>query len=96
MGDGGGATTPTPGVRHRPPHKPICGLEPIFGHQNDGNGQKLNTPLGKLASHRRRQSQRWQPYGVAGNPFVNTPNAVPEIWALGFRNRGASRSTARR
>jgi Glucose / Sorbosone dehydrogenase len=28
-----------------------------------------------------------QPYGIpAGNPFVNTPGARPEIWALGVRN----------
>ncbi len=87
MGDGGGADD-ADGQEFvtAPPHKPICGSEPIFGHQNDGNGQKLNTPLGKLHRIDVDNPSGGKPYAVGGNPFVNTPNAVPEIWALGFRN----------
>src|SRR5919108_1619308 len=49
MGDGGGADDADgqPFVT-APPHYPICGELPIFGHQVNGNGQKLNTPLGKV------------------------------------------------
>jgi glucose/arabinose dehydrogenase len=89
MGDGGGADDADgqPFVT-APPHYPVCGELPIFGHQNNGNGQKLNTPLGKI--HRIDVNPPFTPgkqYRVpADNPFVNTPGAVPEIWASGFRN----------
>jgi glucose/arabinose dehydrogenase len=96
MGDGGGADDADgqPFVT-APPHKTPCGEEPIFGHQDNGNGQKLNTPLGKIhrievnpaecvASKNCIPSANAQ-YGIpADNPFVN--GAVKEIWAFGFRN----------
>jgi glucose/arabinose dehydrogenase len=45
-----------------------------------GNGQRLDTLLGKLL--------RIDPRGPvpADNPFVSTPGARPEIWAYGLRN----------
>jgi len=60
---------------------------PIVGH-GTGNGQKLTVPLGKI--HRidvnGSNSANGQ-YGIPrDNPFVNTPNAVKEIYAYGFRN----------
>jgi glucose/arabinose dehydrogenase len=87
MGDGGGADDADgqPFVT-APPHKEPCGEEPIFGHQDNGNGQKLNTPLGKI--HRIDVNPPFSPgkqYGIpADNPFITGP--VPEIWAFGFRN----------
>ena len=98
MGDGGGADDADgqPFVT-APPHYPVCGEMPIFGHQDNGNGQKLNTPLGKihridvnlaacLANGRCTASPNGQ-YGVPrDNPFANTFGAVREIWAFGFRN----------
>jgi glucose/arabinose dehydrogenase len=79
MGDGGGADDQD-GQEHAD--------GPIFGHQAEGNGQKLNTHHGKI--HRidvnGRDSTNGQ-YGIpADNPFVGTPGAVAEIWAYGFRN----------
>ena len=87
MGDGGGADDANgqPFVT-APPHKTPCGEEPIFGHQVNGNGQKLNTPLGKIL--RIDVNLPFTPgkaYRVpADNPFVG--GVVPEIWAYGFRN----------
>lgn len=52
-------------------------------HGTIGNGQSLNTLLGKIL----RIDVNADTYRVpADNPFVNTPNALPEIWAYGLRN----------
>jgi glucose/arabinose dehydrogenase len=49
-----------------------------------GNGQNLDTLLGKLL---RIDVQQGDPYAVPpDNPFVNQPNTKPEIWAYGLRN----------
>jgi glucose/arabinose dehydrogenase len=49
-----------------------------------GNGQNLNTLLGKLL---RIDPRGGKPYAIPpGNPFVNDPNAKDEIWAYGLRN----------
>jgi glucose/arabinose dehydrogenase len=89
MGDGGGADDADgQAFVTAPPHKPVCGEELIFGHQVDGNGQRLNTPLGKI--HRIDVNPPFttgKAYRVpSNNPFVGTSGAVPEIWAYGFRN----------
>lgn len=55
------------------------------GPQGDlhNNAQNLNTWHGKIL----RISIDDHPYSIpADNPFINTPNALPEIWAYGFRN----------
>lgn len=88
MGDGGGADDADgqPFVT-APPHKEVCGTEAIFGHQVNGNGQKLNTPLGKIL--RIDVDPPFTPgkqYRVPANPFVGQAGVVPEIWAYGFRN----------
>jgi glucose/arabinose dehydrogenase len=88
-GDGGGADDADgqPFVT-APPHHPVCGEAPIFGHQVNGNGQKLNTPLGKIL--RIDVNPPFTPgkqYRVPrDNPFVDQAGVVPEIWAYGFRN----------
>jgi len=49
-----------------------------------GNGQKLDTLLGKIL---RIDVDAGTPYAVpADNPFRGTPGAAPEIWAYGLRN----------
>ena len=49
-----------------------------------GNGQKLDTLLGKLL---RIDVKAATPYAVPrGNPFVGQDNVLPEIWAYGLRN----------
>ncbi|MFF7388511.1 PQQ-dependent sugar dehydrogenase [Streptomyces scabiei] len=49
-----------------------------------GNGQNLNTLLGKLL---RIDPSGGKPYTIPpGNPFVDDPNAKDEIWAYGLRN----------
>ncbi|MDX2141562.1 MAG: PQQ-dependent sugar dehydrogenase [Chloroflexota bacterium] len=56
------------------------------GSQGDpqGNGQRLDTPLGKIL---RIDVSGETGYTVpADNPFVGTPDAMPEIWAFGLRN----------
>ena len=88
MGDGGGADDADgqPFVT-APPRYPVCGDAPIFGHQVNGNGQRLNTPLGKILRIDVNTLSSGKQYGVPpGNPFVGRPGAVPEIWAYGFRN----------
>ena len=48
--------------------------------------QQLTSPNGKLLRIDPRQAGG-APYSVpADNPFVGAPPALPEIWALGFRN----------
>jgi glucose/arabinose dehydrogenase len=50
----------------------------------DNNAQNLGTFLGKML---RIDVNSGSPYGIpANNPFVNTPGAKREIWALGLRN----------
>jgi len=61
------------------------------GSQGDpnGNGQRLDTWLGKLLRIDVDPSAvpEGQTYGVPGdNPFVDTPGALPEIWTYGLRN----------
>ncbi|MFJ3583306.1 PQQ-dependent sugar dehydrogenase [Streptomyces sp. NPDC090127] len=54
------------------------------GGDPHGNGQKLDTLLGKLL---RIDPRGGTPYAIpADNPFVNDPNAKDEIWAYGLRN----------
>ncbi|MEV5016582.1 PQQ-dependent sugar dehydrogenase [Streptomyces sp. NPDC053780] len=54
------------------------------GGDPDGNGQKLDTLLGKLL---RIDPQGGTPYAVPkDNPFVGDPNARGEIWSYGLRN----------
>ena len=49
-----------------------------------GNGQRLNTLLGKLL---RIDVDRGRPFGIPeDNPFVGRSGARPEIWAFGLRN----------
>lgn len=48
------------------------------------NGQRLDTWLGKIL---RIDVDGGDPYRVpSDNPFVGTPNALGEIWAMGLRN----------
>ncbi len=50
----------------------------------EGNGQKLNTLLGKIL---RLYVDGNPPYTIPGNnPFARTKGAKPEIWAYGLRN----------
>ncbi|MFD4258875.1 PQQ-dependent sugar dehydrogenase [Streptomyces sp. NPDC058534] len=54
------------------------------GGDPDGNGQKLDTLLGKLL---RIDPQGGEPYAVPqDNPFVDDPDAKDEIWSYGLRN----------
>lgn len=49
-----------------------------------GNGQSLNTLLGKLL---RLDVDGGEPYAIpADNPFAGNGDAYPEIWAFGLRN----------
>jgi glucose/arabinose dehydrogenase len=52
---------------------------------NGANAQSLGSPHGKIL---RIDPHGATPgaHGVAGNPFVGTPGAVPEIWSWGLRN----------
>jgi glucose/arabinose dehydrogenase len=52
-------------------------------HGPIGNGQNLNTWLGKIL----RIDVNGDPYQIPGdNPFVGRQNVKPEIWAYGLRN----------
>ncbi|WP_405798286.1 PQQ-dependent sugar dehydrogenase [Streptomyces sp. NBC_01506] len=54
------------------------------GGDPHGNGQKLDTLLGKLL---RIDPSGGEPYAIpADNPFVDDPNARDEIWSYGLRN----------
>ncbi len=80
MGDGGGHDDQDGQL--------FLGL-PIYGHQGDGNGQKLNAPLGKiLRIDVDGDSSANGRYGVPpDNPFVGAGGSVlGEIYARGFRN----------
>jgi glucose/arabinose dehydrogenase len=56
------------------------------GGDPQGNAQSLQTLLGKMLRIDPRPSGD-EPYGIpADNPFVETPDARPEIWAYGLRN----------
>ena len=59
------------------------------GAANDphGNGQKLDTLLGKILRLDVEPRTDGKPYGVpSDNPFVGKDGARPEIWADGLRN----------
>ena len=52
-----------------------------------GNGQRLDTLLGKLLRIDPSTASNGRPYAIpAGNPFVGHAGAAPEIWAYGLRN----------
>lgn len=52
-----------------------------------GNGQKLDTLLGKILRIDIDHLADGKNYSVpTDNPFINTTNAKPEIWAYGLRN----------
>ncbi|MCG0283667.1 sorbosone dehydrogenase family protein [Streptomyces sp. PSAA01] len=54
------------------------------GGDPHGNGQKLDTLLGKIL---RIDPSGGEPYAIPpDNPFVDDPNAKDEIWAYGLRN----------
>ncbi|MBP9082999.1 MAG: PQQ-dependent sugar dehydrogenase [Bacteroidia bacterium] len=53
-------------------------------HGTIGNGQNLNTLLGKIL---RIDVDKGTPYKIPeDNPFVGKPDTKPEIWAYGLRN----------
>jgi len=55
------------------------------GHAPEGNGQSLATLLGKIL--RIDIDPEDGPYVIPdGNPFTETEDALPEIWAYGLRN----------
>lgn len=52
-----------------------------------GNGQDMTTNLGKILRINVDTRTAGKPYGIPpDNPFVNTRNVNPEIWASGLRN----------
>jgi glucose/arabinose dehydrogenase len=54
------------------------------GHPPEGNGQKLDTLLGKVL---RLDVDHGTPYGIPkDNPFADGKKGFPEIYAYGFRN----------
>ena len=58
------------------------------GPQNDpqGHGQDLTTPLAKMLRIDVDSRSNAKEYGIpSDNPFVARSNALPEIWAYGFR-----------
>lgn len=80
MGDGGG---------HDDQDGQLFFDRPIYGHQRDGNAQKLNTPLGKiLRIDVDGNSSANGRYGIPpDNPFVGAgAPVVEEIHAIGLRN----------
>jgi glucose/arabinose dehydrogenase len=58
------------------------------GGDPQGNGQRLDTRLGKLLRIDPFDSTRGSPYAIPpGNPFAARTSAEPEIWAYGLRNQ---------
>jgi glucose/arabinose dehydrogenase len=54
------------------------------GHPPEGNGQKLDTLLGKVL---RLDADRGNPYGIPkDNPYADGKKGLPEIFAYGLRN----------
>ena len=54
------------------------------GHPSEGNGQKLDTLLGKVL---RIDVDHGAPYGIPkDNPYVDGKKGLPEIFAYGLRN----------
>ncbi len=54
------------------------------GGDPQNNAQNLRTPLGKML---RIDVNQGSLYGIPpSNPYINTPNADPRIWAWGLRN----------
>jgi glucose/arabinose dehydrogenase len=52
-----------------------------------GNGQNLQTLLGKMLRIDVDHVSAGKQYAIpSGNPFASNPDALPEIWAYGFRN----------
>lgn len=65
----------------------ICHGDGGSGGDPQENGQKLSTWLGKLLRIDVNSRGAKQGYAIpADNPFINTPDAKPEIYAYGFRN----------
>src|SRR5918998_877978 len=57
------------------------------GGGNGQNGQDLSTLLGKILRIDVKGTSADAPYGIPpDNPFVDQPEARPEIWVLGVRN----------
>jgi len=57
------------------------------GHLPDGNAQSLSVIMGKVIRIDPNTRTGNRAYGIpADNPFVNTPGALPEIYAYGLRN----------
>jgi glucose/arabinose dehydrogenase len=57
------------------------------GGDPHGNGQKLDTTLGKILRLDIDHPGNGLAYGIpAGNPFTGNPLAHPEIWLYGLRN----------
>jgi glucose/arabinose dehydrogenase len=56
------------------------------GHVSGGNGQSLGTLLGKILRINPTPTATAAYTIPPDNPFVNAPDARPEIWAWGLRN----------
>lgn len=57
------------------------------GGDPHGNGQNLSTLLAAILRIDVDHPQPGKPYGIpVDNPFINTPDARPEIYAYGLRN----------
>lgn len=57
------------------------------GNDPQNNGQNLAMLLGKILRIDVNEKSEARPFAIpADNPFINTPNARPEIYAYGLRN----------